>query len=268
MLWKWGCSEMQNVFLSLNWIRNCNSKHFQVEDPWSFTKINCFLERQSPLMWWPSLRGSWYGHFKDALLLSLFPVAHHSTKKLNWKVDSSASWDHWKAGHTGFEWRHDFDSYSDWTRVLSGLTSFHLYSKFSPIYIFLKRLSNTYISQKFLLPPHIFPAPNCGHVIRLGWHLIQVKRSDLLFQTWSWDLEVGPINWEQEVEDHLDSENGMAIAGGHVNCFCKLMDESEKGSADKERWNEHAKTRKIRCSLPVIFPIWRRPTVLLICVFL
>ena len=54
-------------------------------------------------------------------------------------------------------------------------------------------------------------------------------------ETWSWDLEVGPINWEQEVEDHIDSENEMAIAGGHVNCFYKLMDESEKGSEDKER---------------------------------
>lgn len=53
--------------------------------------------------------------------------------------------------------------------------------------------------------------------------------------TWSGDPEIGPIDWKQEVEDHVDSEDGMAIAGGHVNHVYKLLDESEKKGLQTKR---------------------------------
>lgn len=61
------------------------------------------------------------------------------------------------------------------------------------------------------------------------------KESDLLSsRDLSGDPEIGPIDWKQEVEDHVDSEDGMAIAG-HVNHVYKLLDESEKKGLQTKR---------------------------------
>ena len=79
----------------------------------------------------------------------------------------------------------------------TGPVFFYLYSKFSSICISSKRLSTSYISQKFPLPSLIFPAPIHGHsVSRITLEPSKYIRSTLP-GTWSWDLETGPTNYRE-----------------------------------------------------------------------
>lgn len=187
--------------------------------------------------------------WKAFVFFSLFPEVHHLIQKLNWKIEFWATQGHWKSSCIGLEWRYDFDSCWSQSRMHTGLESFHLNSKLSPIHISLKQLSNSYIPQRFssLLLSSQLPSLAIG--LDGDRHLIQESSIRFtLVKIWNWDPDTGEGKWK------IIQIQGMRklLAGGHGNH--SQVDERIGKTAYRKRKRKWACGEKEkRYNLPVMF---------------
>lgn len=191
-------------------------------------------------MWWPSDNGILIELFKRLLSSSVYSQNHHLIQKLNWKIEFWATQGHWKSSRIGLEWRYDFDSCWSRSRMHTGLASFHLNSKFSPIHISLKQLSNSYIPQRFSSLLSSSQLPSLAVVLDGDRHLIQASSIRFtLVKSWNWDPDTREGKWK------IIQTQGMRklLAGGHGNHW-QVDERIGRQLIDKERENEHVERRK------------------------